>query len=448
MPHSPAPRVRYRTLLAQPGALAFTLPNLVARLPMGMFSVAAVIMITAHHGSYALAGAVQATGLLSSVVAGPLLARQVDRRGQARVLVPAVAVCVTGHVALLLCVLLGAPVWSWFCCVLLTATTPNTGGMSRARWAHIFREPTPEHAAARHTANAFEQALDELCFMCGPVLAAFLCTALFPEAGTVTAAALLLGGTLAFAARRDTEPPPAPARAGDGPGPLRAPGMPPLLAAFLCAGAIFGSLEVVTLAFADARGQQGWAGPVLAGQAAGSAAAGLLFGALRLGGSPRGRFAACAAAMAALTTLPALAARTGSLLLLAPALLLAGMATAPTMVTGMSLVQRVVPPGRLNEGMTLAVTALLGGIALGSAGGGWAVEHLSGGATAAYGAPALAALLTAALAAAGHRRPSGRRGPSRRYRPFRKSAATGPASRPPEPPSSSITAKARSRSPR
>ncbi|WP_456112203.1 MFS transporter, partial [Streptomyces specialis] len=346
------------------------MPNLVARLPMGMFSVSAVIMITAHHGSYALAGAVQATGLIASVVAGPLIARRVDRRGQAAVLVPAVAVCVAGHAALLLCVLLGAPVWSWFCCVLLTGATPNTGGMSRARWAHIFREATPEHAAARHTANAFEQAMDELCFLCGPMLAALLCTALFPAAGTVTASALLLAGALAFAAQRRTEPPPAPPRAGGGPGPLRAPGMPVLLAAFVCAGAIFGALEVVTLAFADERGQQGWAGPVLPAHPAGSAGAGLLFGALRLGGSDRGRFAVCAAAMAALMTLPPLAARADSLPLLAPALLLAGMATAPTMVTGMTLVQRAVPPGRLNEGMTLAVTALLGGIALGAAGGG------------------------------------------------------------------------------
>ena len=37
-----------------------------------------------------------------------------------------------------------------------------------------------------HTANSFEQAADELCFMLGPVLAAFLCGALFPEAGTNT----------------------------------------------------------------------------------------------------------------------------------------------------------------------------------------------------------------------------------------------------------------------
>lgn len=83
------------------------------------------------------------------------------------------------------------------------------------------------------------------------------------------------------------------------------------------------------------------------------------------------------------------AALTGSLPALAGALLLAGAATAPTMVTGMALVQRRTPEGRLNEGMTLAVTGLLGGIACGSATGGWVVEHIS--ATAGYGVPVAAA---------------------------------------------------------
>lgn len=107
--------------------------------------------------------------------------------------------------------------------------------------------------------------------------------------------------------------------------------------------------------------------------------------------------------MAALSTLPLLAARTGSLPLLALALLVAGMATAPTMVTGMTLVQRRTPAGRLNEGMTLAVTALLGGIATGSATGGWAVEALGNDGWA-YAVPTAAATVAATLAALTARR--------------------------------------------
>ncbi|MFJ3651677.1 MFS transporter [Streptomyces nigra] len=385
----------YRRLFARPGALAFTAANLAARLPMGMLSVSAVVMIAGTRGSYALAGAVTATGLAATAVVAPWIARLVDRYGQARVAVPATLLAALGSISLVLCVRYGAPAWTLFASYAATATTPNTGGMSRARWAHLLKDD----AAALHTANSFEQAVDELCFMLGPVLAAFLCGAVFPEAGTLVAVTLLVTGVLAFAAQRSTEPPAHGPASTSGPAPLRAPGMPALLAVCLALGAVFGATEVVTLAFADEQGHRAAAGAVLGLQAAGSCAAGLLYGRLRLTGSPERRYPWCVAAMTALLVLPAVAAGTGSLVFLAGALLIAGMATAPTMITNMALVQRRTPPGRLNEGMTLAVTALLGGIACGSAAGGFTTDHLSP--SAGYAVPVVAAgvaLVVAALA--------------------------------------------------
>lgn len=378
------PLTPYHRLFAVPGARAFTLGNLLARLPSGMFSVSAVIMIAGSRGSYALAGAVTATGLAATALVAPWTARLVDRHGQARIAVPATAFALLGSLALLLCVRLGAPDWTLFAAYAATATTPNTGGMSRARWAHLFRDD-PD---AVHTANSFEQAADELCFMLGPVCAAFLCTALFPEAGTLVAGVLLMTGILVFAAQRSTEPPPQ--RHPRSASPVLAPGMPPLLLGFLATGAVFGSMEVVTIAFADAHGHRGAAGAVLALQAAGSCAAGLLYGTLKPVGPAERRHRLGLAAMTLTMSLPLLAASlTGSLAVLAGALLLAGTATAPTMVTGMALVQRRTPEGRLNEGMTLAVTGLLGGIACGSALGGWVVERFSS--TAGYAVPIAAA---------------------------------------------------------
>ncbi|MEV8548990.1 MFS transporter [Streptomyces glaucescens] len=374
----------YRHLFAHPGAKAFTAGNLIARLPMGMFSVSAVVMIAGARDSYALAGAVTATGLAATALVAPWTARLVDRYGQARVAVPATLVAALGSLALVLCVRRGAPDWTLFAAYAATATTPNTGGMSRARWAHLLKGDE----GALHTANAFEQAVDELCFMVGPVLAAFLCGAVFPEAGTLAGVVLLVAGVLLFSAQRATEPPVRPGTRGKSP--VRAPGMPPLLAVCLAMGTVFGAMEVVTLAFADARGHRAAAGLVLGLQAAGSCAAGLLYGRLRPAGPAETRYARCIAGMTALLTLPLLAASlTGSLLVLGGALLVAGMATAPTMVTGMALVQQRTPEGRLNEGMTLAVTGLLGGIACGSALGGWTAEHLS--ATAGYAVPVAAA---------------------------------------------------------
>ncbi|MFJ4774771.1 MFS transporter [Streptomyces sp. NPDC088762] len=370
----------YRRLFALPGTRAFTAGNLLARLPMGMFAVSAVMMIAGQRGSYALAGAVTATGMAATALVAPWTARLVDRHGQARIAVPATLIAVLGSLSLIVCVRTQAPAWTLFASYAATATTPNIGGMSRARWTHLLRGAPAGH----HTAMSFEQAADELCYMLGPVLAAFLCTAVFPEAGTLVGAGLFLTGMLVFTAQRATEPPATRAAAARRGSPARALG--PLLALFLALGLVFGSMEVTSIAYLAAHGLGAASGPVLALQAAGSCAAGLLYGTLRARS-----LRACVCALAVLMTLPWAAAATGSVPALGLALLLAGMATAPTMVTAMSRVHARTPEGRLNEGMTLAVTAILGGIAAGSATAGLAVDHF--GPTTSYLLPATAALL-------------------------------------------------------
>jgi predicted MFS family arabinose efflux permease len=384
----------YGQLFALPGARTRTAGSLLARLPMGMFSVSVVIMVATVRGSYALAGAVTATGLAATAVVGPLTARFIDRYGQSRVALPATLIAVAGSLSLAACIRFGAPDWTLFASYAATATTPNTGGMARARWTHAFRTDP----SARHTANSFEQAADELCFMAGPPLAAALCTGLFPEAGTLIGAVLLLAGMLVFTGQRGSEPPARPRTSGVAAPPLRLPALLPLLVTFLCVGGVFGSMEVATIAFADDRGQHAAAGVVLAFHATGSAAAGLLVGTLR---PPRGRltgrFALYVGVMAALALVSFAAASSGSLLLLGAALFVAGTAAAPAMVTGMTLIQETVPAQRLNEGMTWAVTALLSGIATGSAAAGWLAERLPP--PAAFTVPPSAAVLAAAAAA-------------------------------------------------
>lgn len=135
--------------------------------------------------------------------------------------------------------------------------------MSRARWTHLLRD-CPD---TRHTAMSFEQAADELCFMLGPVVAAFLCSAVFPEAGTLAAAALLLTGMLLFTSRRSTEPPVSALRPRGSA--LRA--VAPLLPLFLALGMMFGAMEVTSVAHLGALGLGAASGPVLALQALGPA---------------------------------------------------------------------------------------------------------------------------------------------------------------------------------
>ncbi|MDN3057410.1 MFS transporter [Streptomyces sp. SRF1] len=392
-PRRRSPLAPYRRLFAAPGALAFTLAAFVGRLPGSMLGVSTVLMIATVRDSYALAGAVSATGVAVTAVAGPLLGRLVDRYGQARVAVPAVVCYVAGATAMVLCVHLGAPAWTLFCCAAGSSGVPSLGSMTRARWAALYRDDP----AARHTANSFEQVVDELCFMAGPALAMVLCTTVLPEAGLITAAALLFTGTLLFAAQRRTEPPPGP-RPARGRA-LLTPGLRVILTTFLATGAVFGSMEVATVAAVESFGHSTASSAVLALQAAGSCAAGLVFGALPPRGTAGGRLVTGVAAMA-LAVLPLLAAH--SLATLAPLLFLAGMATAPTMITGMTLVHRQIPAARLNEGMTTVYTGLLIGISTGAAAGGWTVDHL--GATSAYLTPVTASAVAFAIAWAGRSR--------------------------------------------
>ncbi|MFJ5922341.1 MFS transporter [Kitasatospora sp. NPDC092948] len=393
------PLARYRPVFAAPGSLAFTLAGLLGRLALAMCGVSTVVLIADRRGSYALAGAVSAVGVLSGAALMPLLGRLVDRLGQARVAVPAVLATALPTGALMLCLHSGAPDWTLFLCWVLAGTSPNLGGMARARWAHLHRAD----AAVLHRANALEQSLDELCFMAGPVLGMVLCTTLAPEAGLLTAWVLGTVGTLLFAAQRGTEPPlAAPAQhASGGRGLLRTRGFPALLAGFLAAGVLFGAQEVTTLAYTDALGRQSAGGVLLALVAAGSCASGLAFGAIRPRRPAAVRLAFGAAAMAALMLLPLAAGRSGAgVAVLGAALLAAGMGTAPTMISGMTLAQELQPAHRLNETMALAVSAILVGISTGATLGGALVQHAGPGAG--YALPVTAAVLAllAALPAA------------------------------------------------
>ncbi|MFG2695176.1 MFS transporter [Kitasatospora sp. NPDC048407] len=372
------PLARYRPVFAVPGSLTFTLAGLLGRLALAMYGVSVVVLIADRRGSYALAGAVSAVGVLAGAALLPPLGRLVDRLGQARVAVPAVLATALPTGALLLCVRSGAPDWTLFLCWALSGTSPNLGGMARARWAHLHRAD----AAVLHRANALEQSLDELCFMAGPVLGMALCTALAPEAGLLAAWALGTVGTLLFAAQRGTEPPlPEVAQPTSTPrGLIRTRGFLPLLAGFLAAGVLFGSLEVTTLAYTDALGRQSAGGVLLALVAAGSCASGLAFGAIRPRRPAAVRLAFGAGAMAALMLLPLTAGRAGAgVTLLGAALLAAGSGTAPTMITGMTMVQELLPAHRLNEAMALAVSAILIGISTGATLGGAVAQHTSPG---------------------------------------------------------------------
>ncbi|GAA3767305.1 MFS transporter [Streptomyces phyllanthi] len=394
----------YRALFAAPGSRAFTAAGLIGRMPLSMTGVGVVTMVSQLTGRYGLAGALTATVALSAAVAGPQVSRLVDQYGQRRVLRPAALFTLVAASGLLLAAHHGWPDWVLFVCSACVGCTPSAGAMTRARWAALYRG-TPR----LHTAYSFESVVDEVCFVLGPIISIGLSTAWFPEAGLLLAAAFLAVGVFWLTAQRATEPAPHPReRHGGGRSALRSPGLRVLVLAFAATGAIFGAVDVVTVAFADEQGHKGAASVVLALYAAGSCVAGIVFGLMRFTGAAERRWLLGVCGMA-VSMIPLLLV--GNLPFLAVALFVAGLSIAPTMITTMSLIEEHVPRAHLTEGMTWVSTGLAVGIALGSSVSGWVIDAV--GAEAGYGVPVVSGAVAVAVGFLGYRRlrrPAAQRG--------------------------------------
>ncbi|HZX39405.1 MAG TPA: MFS transporter [Streptomyces sp.] len=385
----------YRAIFAAPGSKGFSAAGFFGRMPLSMMGIGIVTMISQLTGRYGLAGALSATLAMSAAVLGPQISRLVDRHGQAKVLRPATLASVAAVAGLLVCAQQGAPDWTLFVFSAAAGCVPSVGSMIRARWAEIYRGSPRE----LHTAYSWESIVDEVCFIFGPIISIGLSTAWFPEAGPLLAAAFLAVGVFWLTAQRATEPVPHPREDHTGGSALRSPGLQVLVATFVATGAIFGSVDVVTVAFAEEQGHKAAASLVLAVYALGSCLAGAVFGLLHLKGSASRRWLVGVCAMA-VSMIPLQLA--GSLPFLAVALFVAGLSIAPTMVTTMALIEAHVPRTNLTEGMTWTSTGLAVGVALGSSAAGWVVD--ASGAEAGYVVPAVAGALAAVVAFLGYRR--------------------------------------------
>ncbi|WP_159395452.1 MFS transporter [Streptomyces albireticuli] len=358
----------YRDLFTTPGAKPLAAAGLVARAPRAMIGLGIVGMLSQRTGDYVLTGAVCAAFSVSIAVFGPLVARSIDRRGQCRAARPTLAVALLGLTGLVVCSGTGVTPWADFPCVVAAGAIPNIGGMLRARWTAMYGE-----GPKLHTAFAVESVADEATFVIGPILALTLATAVYPEAGVICAMIFALVGTIAVTSQRRTEPEPAMRTAARGDSVLKSPGLRTLTLTFAALGCVFGGFDLTCVAFAVEHGHRAEASVALAGLAATSCLAGLVMGALRLTSRLPVRMLAVTAALA-LCTVPLLFV--SSLLELAVVLMMLGVFVSPSIITANSLVERLVPAARLNEGLTWLLSGLSIGMSLGTLVAGCAVDRL------------------------------------------------------------------------
>ena len=383
----------YFKLFTAPGSKAFSSAGLIARLPVSMTGIGIITMLSQVRGSYWLAGAVAATFAFSMALLAPQIARAADRFGQRRVLPYATGTSAIALLLLLICTRCQAPDWALFVFAALAGGMPSISAMVRARWSEIYRG-TPQ----LHTAFSFESVLDEVAFIIGPPIAVGLSVSLFPEAGPLVAALLLVAGVTAFALQKSTQPPVYTRNSERQRAILAMPSMQILVLALIALGTIVGTVDVISVAFAEQQGQPAAASIVLSVYAFGSCLAGLIFGAMKIP-IPLPRLFLYAAFATAFTTLPLLWVH--NVLTLAAAMFVAGLFFAPTMIIAMGLVENIVPPARLTEGLTWMVTGLGIGVAFGAALAGLAID--AAGITAGFGVTLTAGLVVLLVAAGGYR---------------------------------------------
>jgi MFS family permease len=327
---------------------------------MSMVSLGLVMLVSSRTGSYSLAGAVSASFVAANAVVALPLARIVDRAGQGRVLGLAMTASMLWLGLAVISVELDWPLpLPHLLAALSGASMPNIGAAVRARWSHVVDE-----RPLLDTAFAVEAVNDEVVFIVGPTLLAFLAAALDPVAGLATAAVAALVGTWALVAQRSTEPPLVRRSRDERLDPMPWRALAPLVGGGVSLGVVLGGCEVATIALADERDHPTAAGLLLAVWALGSLISGVVSGAVVQKRDPATRYRIGSIALAVLL-LP-LPFVTG-LVALGAFLFLCGFAISPTLIAAVSWVESTVPGSRLNEGIAAFTTGLVAGVAPGAA---------------------------------------------------------------------------------
>jgi len=397
----------YAEIFQIPGAWRFSVAAVIGRMPMSMFGLGTVLLISAVTGKYGVAGAVSAVGSLGYAFTSPRIARAVDARGQRRVLLPLLAVFTMATALLIVAVQLRLPTWAFFVPGAVAGSTmPSLGTMVRARWSALLAGSPRLHAAF-----SFESVADELCFIVGPAAVTLLATEAFPASGVGVAAVLCLLGTLWFVAERGTEPavvrpdrpdrpdrPGGQARAGRIRG-APAPGLVVLAPVYMLLGAMFVSIDLSTVAFAQHFGHKPLAGFILGMYAFGSATGGIAYGSRQWRAPLEKRFALTLA----LTVLGvATFWAQPNLITLTCVIYLCGLAIAPTLIAGFSLLEAQAKPGRRTEAMSWLSSGIAVGLAAGASVVGFVID--AHGPRFGYGFAALCGAASAATCLAGLRR--------------------------------------------
>ncbi|MER7953909.1 MFS transporter [Streptomyces sp. NPDC096030] len=371
--------------------------SFLGRLPTAMCQLGSLILVAETSGSLTTAGLAGGALAAGQTVAGPVIGRLADRRGQRGVVLSASLANAVAVSALVLAALAHAATgWLIVLGALAGATVPQVGPLARTRSVALARRSGADDRLVG-TVLSFEGTLDEVSFVLGPALVGLAAALTHPAAALLTASALLATCGTAFALHPS-------ARGAKGgaaavttrTGAAERARLPrsayALRFTMVLQGAMFGASQAGITALTERLGAPEQAGLVYAAMGVMSAAVGLSMAAVpaRIGLPTRWR-----TATAALVVLSVPLLFVDSLVALYVVVVVLGAAYAPHLITVFGLTERTVPATRLAESMAFLTSGIVGGQALALALAGSLAERHGPGA--AFTVMVAAAVLCAAL---------------------------------------------------
>jgi MFS family permease len=351
----------YRKLFATPGGLAFSIPGLIARLPIAMTYLSVTFIVLHETDSYTLAGTISTGAALINAAFSPLWSRKADQLGQAKVLRFTIPSYIIFGLLFIFTITHGSPTFVWMGFIFLAeAFLPNIGGLVRRRWLHTL-EDKEDSRELINTAYSFEALVDEIVFIIGPLVASEAAISIAPQAGLYFAFSFMSVGTGLYIVQKKSEPPPHPIVKGDKrTAVLAIPQVQAVFLPYILLGTFFMSATLCTIAFADERGAKGSTGLLLAIWSAGSAAAAIINGLIKWRITDGQKFIYLIIAMF-FATIPLLFSH--SILILGIVLFLNGFGVAPILISGYAIVEKSVPAAKVTE----TFAWILAGLQIGNA---------------------------------------------------------------------------------
>ncbi|WP_246128157.1 MFS transporter [Amycolatopsis rhizosphaerae] len=359
----------YRTALTTPGSGKPLFASVLARLPIAMIGLSALLYVQRETGSFTAAGLVSAGSLVGVSIGAIVQGRLIDRYGPTRPLLVTVALFALAMTALSLAI--EAHLSTGLLMVLgggIGITEPMVGSASRALWSRLVTDESAKNAAFSYEAISME-----VFFILGPGLAGLLVTAPWPGTGMVAGGlCMVLGATLFALSPAVRAWGPAPAGPRPLLGALASPGLRTLAVAALGFGIVVGFVEVAVPAAATAAGRPALGGVLLSLWSVGSVAFGVAYS---LYPWPRRMSSRLPVLLTLFGLFVALLAWPSTLWGLAVTMILAGAAITPQSATHSAAIELVAPEGTAAEAFGWVLTAVTLGLAAGQSVSGYLVEH-------------------------------------------------------------------------